>query len=82
MRRTDTFALNIFFLNISMYWPECICLYTNDLQMIQNKSVIRILSQYKKETQPHLSERNPTSFFWILSYFISFLGLAVYEIDL
>ena len=41
---TDTFALNICFLNLFIYSPEFICLY---VLMIQNKSVIRILSQYK-----------------------------------
>ena len=30
----DNFALNIFFLNISIYFPQCIRLYINDLQMI------------------------------------------------
>ena len=41
---TDTFALNISFLNLFIYSPEFISLY---VLMIQNNSVIRILSQYK-----------------------------------
>ena len=47
LRRTDNFALNISFLNEPVYSRECICLYINVLQMMQNKSVIRILAQYK-----------------------------------
>ena len=65
LRRTDNFALNISFLNEPVYSRECICLYINVLQMMQNKSVIRILAQYKwkaamkiyrKESQHHFSD--------------------------
>ena len=31
LRRTNNFALNISYLNISIYSPKFICLYVNDL---------------------------------------------------
>ena len=78
-----TTFLSIFLFLIYLFIRLNVSVY---ILVIYKCSKIRVLYAFllnaNKSSHENLSERIPTPFFWILPYFLSFLSLAVYEIDL